>query len=68
MTWMYRIIGQYRLGGIALLANIDYSSQQPRHQMVLAVVLEVVVDEQVGEAMPEGCEVVGVLRQGSIKC
>ena len=50
------------LGGIALLANIDYSSQQPRHQMVLAVVLEVVVDEQVGEAMPEGCEVVGVLR------
>ena len=27
----------------------------PRHQMVLAVVSEVVVDEEVGEAMPEGC-------------
>ena len=35
--------------------NVYLGESLPRHQMVLAVVLEVVVDEEVGEAMPEGC-------------
>ena len=47
--------------------NVYLGESLPRHQMVLAVVSEVVVDEEVGEAMPEGCEVVGVLRWRRIR-